>query len=175
MSPGRSPPPGPLDAAKAVALRYLSSRARTEAQIRDRLVRRELGESAEEVLGWLRRLGYLDDAAYARSRARSLVGRLAPAMAERRLEAAGVDGATARAAVAAAAAERAADARCAATPGAAAELPEVALCREALARKLGGADLASLGERERARLGRVLAGRGYAPAVVARVVGLPEE
>lgn len=156
-----------LDRAKALALRVLSFRARTEAQVRARLSRAGLAEQAGEVLAWLRRLGYVDDAAYAGARARALLapGRIGPRMAEARLVRDGVDPELARAAVAAAteAAER--------SPG---DAPELALCRAALARKLRGAALGSLDDRGRARLARFLLGRGFSPDVVARAVPLRE-
>ncbi|HYG68088.1 MAG TPA: RecX family transcriptional regulator, partial [Anaeromyxobacteraceae bacterium] len=95
-------PATPLERGKALALRFLAARARTEAQVRARLTKAELDEVADEVVAWLRGLGYLDDAAYARARARSLVarGRAGPRLAERRLLAAGIPSASARAAVA---------------------------------------------------------------------------
>src|SRR6266540_3045597 len=61
-----------LARAKNVALRYLAARARSEAQVRDRLRRAELGLEADAAVAWLVGLGYLDDVAYARSRAIAL-------------------------------------------------------------------------------------------------------
>jgi regulatory protein len=152
-----------LARAKATALRYLARQARTAAQVRARLARAGLGAFAEEVVAWLGGLGYLDDAAYARARARSLVapGRLGPRLAARRLEAAGIAAAEARAAVADALAE-----------GGAAE---EALCRALAARRARGADLAALDDRTRRRLARFLLGRGFAGPVVARVLGVYED
>ncbi len=82
----------PLARAKALAHRLLAARARTEAQVRARLVKAELGEQAEAVLAWLKDLRYLDDEAYARARARGLTapGQLGPRAAEQRLLGAGV-------------------------------------------------------------------------------------
>ncbi|QXD14434.1 RecX family transcriptional regulator [Rhodocaloribacter litoris] len=58
--------------ARAVAFDYLAHRARTEAEVRRRLVRKGFAPGvAEEVIARLRALGYLDDAAYARAYARS--------------------------------------------------------------------------------------------------------
>jgi regulatory protein len=155
----------PLARAKNVALRYLASRARTEAQVRARLARAELGGEADEVIAWLGRLGYLDDAAYARARARSLVGpgRAGPRLAERRLQAAGIDRGAARAAVAGALAE--------AGEGEG-EGGEVALCRALAERRARTADLPALEPRERQRLARFLIGRGFSGSAVARVLGL---
>jgi regulatory protein len=175
---GRSPEPGargapataetPLARAKGIALRYLASAARTEAQVRARLARAELAGEADEVVAWLLRLGYLDDAAYARARARALFapGRLGPRLAERRLVAAGVERGRARAAVAGALGgegERAGgDA-------------EAALCRALAERRARTADLSALDARARSRLCRFLLGRGFSGAVVARVLGIWED
>lgn len=157
-------PPTPREQARAIALRQLAARPRTEAQLRARLARAELSAEADETIGWLRGLGYLDDAAYARARARGLLthGRAGPRLAERRLVADGIAAADARAAVG-----EALDGADRPTRGAA----ELALCRELAARRTRGADPASLDERTRARLARFLLGRGFAGGVVAQVVG----
>jgi regulatory protein len=157
--------PTPLQRGKALALRFLATRARTEAQVRARLQKEDLADVADEVVGWLRGLGYLDDDAYARARARSLVahGRAGPRLAERRLQAAGIPASNARSAVAGALED-------AAELGG--EPPEVALCRALLARKLRGAEPATLDDRARRRLSRFLLGRGFSGAVVARVLGV---
>ncbi|WP_242339806.1 MULTISPECIES: RecX family transcriptional regulator [Anaeromyxobacter] len=154
----------PLARAKALALRFLASRARTEAQVRARLAKAELSAEADAVVGWLRRLGYLDDAAYARARARALVapGRLGPRLAERRLRTAGIPGDAARAAIAGAVAEGG-------------EGGEVALCRALAERRARGAALETLDDRARRRLARFLLGRGFAGPVVARVLGIWED
>jgi regulatory protein len=153
----------PLARARAVALRALASRARTAAWIRARLEREGLGAEADGVVAWLAGLGYLDDAAFARARARALVapGRLGPRLAERRLVAAGVARDAARAAVSAALAEAGGDA------GAA----EAALCRTLAERRARSRDLAALDARARARLGRFLLGRGFSGSVVSAVLG----
>ncbi|GEJ55885.1 hypothetical protein AMYX_06260 [Anaeromyxobacter diazotrophicus] len=145
----------------------LAFHARSQAQLRARLARAGFEPQADEVIAWAARLGYLDDAAYARARARALLGArgVGPRRAEERLRAAGIDAARARAAVAAAAEERAEDRR----DG---EPAELALCREALARKLRGRELAGLDERERARLARFLLGRGFSSSAVGRLVPL---
>ncbi len=162
----RAAPP-PLERAKAKALRLLAARPRTEAQIRDRLERDGLGEAAGEVVAWLGRLGYLDDAAYARARARSLVapGRLGPRLAEVRLVAEGIGPDRARDSVA--------DALRAAAEGAAsAEAAEARLCRALAERRARGADLAALDAAGRGRLARFLLGRGFSPRAVAGVLGV---
>ena len=160
----RPAPVSPAEAARALALRVLAFHGRTEAQLRARLARAGHGGAADDVIGWLRRLGYLDDAAYARTHARLLIGRLAPRAAERRLRAAGVAPAIASGAVRDAAEDRAAGR----APG---ETAELALCRAALRRRLRGADPGALDDRDRARLARFLLGRGFSGEVVARVVG----
>jgi regulatory protein len=155
----------PLARAKALALRLLASRARTEAQVRARLAKAELSAEGDAVVSWLRGLGYLDDAAYARARARALVapGRLGPRLAERRLRAAGIAGPDARAAIGAALAESAG------------EGAEIALCRALAERRARGAALDALDDRARRRLARFLLGRGFAGPVVARVLGIWED
>jgi regulatory protein len=154
----------PLPRAKALALRLLAIRARTEAQIRARLAREELSEQAEEVLAWLRTLRYLDDGAYARAQARSLLvpGKLGPLKVERRLVQAGLDPTVARAAV------REALAGEAGTPPAAAERE---LCRT-LAERRAREPLDQLDDRARARLARFLAGRGFGGSVISAVLGI---
>ncbi len=139
-----------LARAKAIALRTLASRARTTSQIRARLAKDDLEDQADAVVAWLCGLGYLDDAAYARARARSLLahGRAGPRLAARRLAAAVDDVAE----------------------GAG----EVALCRALAERRAKGA-VAALDVRGRQRLARFLLGRGFAGPVVARVVGLWED
>ena len=164
-SGSQSPSASPLDDAKALALRVLAFHARTQAQLRARLSRAGFEAQADEVLGWARRLGYLDDAAYARARARALLASqgLGPRRAEERLRAAGIDAARARAAVAEAAEERTEGRR-------EGEPAELALCREAPAQL--PRELARMDDRERARLARFLLGRGYSSSAVARLVPL---
>lgn len=163
-----------MELARSKALRLLAARPRTETEIRRRLEREGLSEVAPEVVAWLVRLGYLDDAAYARDRARSLLapGRLGPRLAERRLASAGIASADARAAVAAALAQSD-------LPGASGggDAAEAALARALAEKRTRGAPLAGLGERERARLARFLLGRGFSGHAVSRVleVALEEE
>ena len=159
---GREPP---LEQAKALALRVLAVHARSEAQLRGRLVRAGMTDHCDEVVAWLRRLGYLDDGAYARGRARALLARVGPRMAERRLRAAGIAPELAREAVGAAAEERTAER----LPGQSAEL---ALCTAALRLRLRGAELAGIDDRTRARLARFLLGRGFSATAVSRALGL---
>ncbi len=160
----------PLGQAKALALRLLAGRARTEAQLRSRLCRAGLADQSDEVVAWLARLGYLDDGAYARARASALLasGRLGPRMVEHRLRAAGVPPALSRAALEAALGAGA-------SASGTSPSPEVALCRAALERRLRGADPASLDDRTRARLARLLLARGFSGQAVARALHLQED
>jgi regulatory protein len=146
----------PESRARARALRLLAARPRTEAQLRDRLVRAGFPEEAGGVVEWLRGLGYLDDAAFARDRARLLVapGRLGPRLAERRLAASGIPREDARRAVA--------DALGA---------DETARCRH-LAERRARRPIADLDDRERARLGRFLLGRGFSGRAVSSALGV---
>jgi len=159
--PGRKPDPDlpPRERARALALRLLAYRARTEAELRTRLAREELGGEADGLVAWLRGLGYLDDVALARARARSLTapGKLGPRGAERRLAAAGVGRDEARRAVAEALAE---------VPGG-----EVARCRLLAERRAAGRPLAGLDGRARARLARFLLGRGFSGSAVSAALG----
>lgn len=132
-----------------------------------RLERDGLGEAAAEVVAWLLRLGYLDDAAYARDRARSLLvaGRLGPRLAERRLVSAGIAPGAARAAVKVALAE-------AAPPEARGGGGEAALARALALRRTGGIAPEGLAQRELARLARFLLGRGFSGRAVSRALGV---
>ena len=56
----------PHQRARAAALRYLSQRPRSEAEVRTRLLRRFQASVAEEVVGALKEQGLLDDARFAR-------------------------------------------------------------------------------------------------------------
>jgi len=143
-----------------VAVRFLAAAARTERQVRARLARAELSGQADAVIEWLRELRYLDDGAYARGRARSLVasGRMGPRTAERRLMQAGIAAGAARAAVAGALAEEA--------PGG-----EAAQCLALALRRARGRPLEALDARARARLARFLLGRGFSGSAVARALG----
>jgi len=147
-----------------MALRALAHRPRSEAEIRSRLGKAELGAEADETVAWLMRLGYLDDAAFARARARGLVtgGRAGPRLVERRLRAAGIVDAAARDAIREAMQE---------ATGERGVPAEVALCRALAARRVKGGDVGGLEDKARSRLARWLLGRGFAGPVVARVVG----
>jgi regulatory protein len=154
----------PLARAKAIALRQLASRMRTEAQLRARLAKDDLDAEADAAIAWLRNLGYVDDAAYAQARARGLVARGAgPRLAERRLVTEGITAAAARDAVAqAVTGEGERDRRGA----------ELELCRALAERRARGVPLPDLDARGRRRLARFLLGRGFAGGVVAQVLGI---
>jgi regulatory protein len=153
----------PLARAKAIALRQVALRARTEAQLRARLARDDLSAQADEVIGWLRGLGYLDDAAYARARARALLapGQLGPRKVEERLLRAGLSPAEARGAIREALAAEGDEPR----------VRERQLCR-VLAERRARAPLDALDDPARARLSRFLAGRGFSGSVVSAVLGI---
>jgi regulatory protein len=154
-----------LEKAKALVLRVLAFHARSEAQLRARLAKGGFEAEVDEAIAWARRLGYLDDAAYARGRARWLLGPggVGPRRALERLRAAGIEPAAAHAAVAEATEARAG-------PRGEGESAEAALARAALARKLRGRVVGELDDRERARVARFLLGRGFSPAAVGRLV-----
>jgi regulatory protein len=111
------------------------------------------------VVAWLEGLGYLDDAAFARARARALAGsgRVGPRLAAQRLARAGVPPADARRAVDAAFAE---------------EGDEAERCRALALRRLRGADPRALDPAGLRRLARFLAGRGFSGSAVARALGV---
>ncbi|WP_027881987.1 regulatory protein RecX [Meiothermus rufus] len=72
------------------ALRLLSARAYTKWGLRQKLARRGPPPVVEEVVGRLRRLGYLDDRSYAQGYARLHAGRWGPARLGRALREKGV-------------------------------------------------------------------------------------
>jgi regulatory protein len=146
----------PQSRARARALRLLAARPRTEAQIRERLVRAGFAGEAEGVVAWLRDLRYLDDAAFARDRAAGLVapGRLGPRLAEQRLVAAGIPREAARRAVREALGD-----------------DEMARCRTLAERRAGGSP-GDLDDRGKARLSRFLLGRGFSGRAVSSALGV---
>ena len=153
----------PQSRARSRALRLLAARPRTEAQILERLVRAGFEAEAEGVVAWLRDLRYLDDEAFARDRAGSLVapGRLGPRMAEQRLVAAGIPRDAARRAVREALGDE-----------------ETKRCRLLAEQRAGAAGAVpgavpdNLGEREKARLSRFLLGRGFSGRAVSAALGV---
>ena len=167
----REPPT--LAEAKALALRWLAARPRTELQMRDKLARRGCAsEVADAVVSWLFHLRYLDDAAYAQLRARNLTapGRLGPRLAQRRLEATGISKEMARAAVEAAISAGAGADDAAGAGPTDREAAERALARAALERRTRG--VPPTDDKARARLARFLLGRGFSGEVVSSVLGV---
>lgn len=149
--------------ARARALRLLAARPRTELEVLRRLDLAGFAEEAPAVVAWLRGLGYLDDAAYARDRARGLVapGRLGPRLAVQRLVAAGIPREAAGGAVAEALA----------SDGVGGAQAEAARCRLLAERRARG-PLAGLDNRDRARLARFLLGRGFSGPAVSAALGI---
>jgi regulatory protein len=160
-----APTDTPLARAKAIALRQLAARARTEAQLRARLDRDGLGGEADAVIAWLRALRYVDDEAYARARARGLVagGRYGPRQATQRLVREGISPVRARAVLDEALCE---------TGSRDAAAAELALCRALALRRARGRPPAELDDRARARLARFLSGRGFSGRAVSAVLGV---
>ena len=111
------------------------------------------------MVAWLRDLRYLDDEAFARDRAGSLVapGRLGPRKAEQRLVAAGIPRDAARRAVREALGDE-----------------ETNRCRLLAEQRAGAAGAVpdNLGEREKARLSRFLLGRGFSGRAVSAALGV---
>lgn len=150
--------PGAGGDAVAVALRLLSFRARSRHEIDLALSRR--GFDAQAVARAMARLdgwGYLNDARFARERARTLLasGRFGRAAVQRRLAAHGIDAVEAKAALAEAERELGYDAAAAAR----AVLERRGLFGRALTLK------------EKAKAGRLLLGRGFTRDVIAALVG----
>jgi regulatory protein len=138
------------------ALRLLALKARTEAEL-DRALKRAGVSDVDRTLALarLRELGYMDDAAVASARARTLLEQgAAPLLVRRRLRAQGVSSGTARAA-----AEQAAE-------GAS----ERELLERALEKKLRGR--APRDDKERRRLFRALIGKGHRAVLVAEALRL---
>jgi len=82
------------------ALNLLGYRARSEAEIRTRLRRREFGdETIEAVIVRLRELGYVDDEEFARNAARQRARKYGPRRVNADLRKSGVDAETAQRAV----------------------------------------------------------------------------
>lgn len=141
-----------------VAVRMCARKARTRAEVRERLEREGLqARDVARVMARLAELGALDDSALARAEAAALLERrgLGPLLAVARLVARGVAEREARAAVA----ERMAQG-------------ELSLARAALARRYGGVPRDPRG---RARAVRWLSARGFSPETAAEAVGLELE
>ena len=158
-----------LAESKALALRWLAARPRTERQVREKLAQQGCDtDIVDAVVTWLLGLRYLDDAAYAHLRARNLIapGRLGPVLARRRLEATGITQELARAAVEAALADSE-DPNAGPTDRI---TRERALAQAALDRRTNG--VAPPDDKSRARLARFLLARGFSGEVVSAVLGV---
>lgn len=145
-----------LEPALELAYAQIASRPRSAAEIRRRLVR--AGSTApviDRVIERLHELRYLDDAAFARSRAGSLARRgFGPQAIASKLAQAGVRGETAR------------DGLREAVAG-----DEPALARDALEKRLRGRRFAELDPKERLKLQRWLAGRGFSSGAIRSACG----
>lgn len=137
---------------EALQLAYdqIARRPRSEAEVRRRLARAGADEAVvERVLARLRELRYVDDDAFARQRARGLAARgFGPLAASSRLALAGVSQELARRGV-----DEAFES-------------EAALARQALERRLKGRPPGELERKEKERLLRWLAGRGFSPSAI---------
>jgi len=154
----------PLGAAYEPALQLaydqIARRARSEVELRRRLQKAGSDPDViERVIERLKELRYLDDAAFAASRTRGLAARgFGPRAVAARLYQAGV------------------------APGLAADgigetfgADEPRLAREALERRLRGRTFRELERRERERLLRWLAGRGFSASAIAAACEEQEE
>ncbi|HEY0839997.1 MAG TPA: regulatory protein RecX [Vulgatibacter sp.] len=146
----RAPLGGSYEAALQLAFDQIARRPRSEAEVRRKLASAGADEAVmERVLVRLRELRYLDDDAFARQRARGLAARgFGPLAAASRLALAGVSHEDTRRGV-----EEAFD-------------EETTLARRALERRLKGRGQDELDRKERDRLLRWLAGRGFSPSAI---------
>ncbi len=153
----RAPPPTPMGR----ALRWLSIRDRSEAELRRKLREAEVApEQIDATLERLRSLGYLDDERFARSRARALLGRgrHGPRAVSSKLAQAGL----ARDSVAQAVSE------------AMASCDELAMARGVIDRKYPQAP-GNPDARVRAKAMRFLLGRGFNASVARQAVRSPKD
>ena len=148
--------------AEGKAFRLLTLRAHSEKELRAKLHVGGFADAVvERVVGRCRELGYLNDEAFARQRARMLaIGRLA---GDRRialdLRERGIDaGLTARAI---------AEVR--------GELGEEEAAERLLRRKIRGRPVAELTDREKARVARGLMGKGFPPGIILKTLKKTEE
>jgi len=154
---------GPVDA-HALAVRLLTGRDLSEAQLRGRLLERVTPAEAETAVARLRERGAVDDrrVAFAFARTAAAVKRRGPLRVRRELEAMGIGGALADEAVAAAFADT----------------DERALVDQAIERRLRGRPLDD--GRAVARLAAALLRQGYSHGAVAaalrrRRLALPDD
>ena len=146
----RAPLGGSYEGALHLAYDQIARRSRSEAEVRRKLAQAGADEPVvERVIERLRELRYLDDDSFARQRARGLAARgFGPLAASSRLALAGVSQEHARRGV-----EEAFES-------------ETELARQALGRRLKGRAPGELDRKERERLLRWLAGRGFSPSAI---------
>jgi len=148
--------------AEQKAYRLLALRAHSEKELREKLLRGRFAATlVAAVIEKCRALGYLDDGAFARQRARELaVNRLA---GDRRiafdLGERGISEALCREAIAAARRE----------------ISEEAAAERLLRKKAGSAAVAGMDRREKMRLARGLMGKGFPAGLVIRTLKGTEE
>jgi len=132
------------------AFDQIARRARSEAEVRRKLLQEGADEAVvDRVVARLHELRYLDDDAFARARARGLAARgFGPLAAASRLALAGVSSARAKAGV-----DEAFES-------------EGALARQALERRLKGRAPDELDRKEKERLLRWLASRGFSSGAI---------
>jgi regulatory protein len=151
-----------LGRAEGKAFRLLTLRAHSEKELRAKLHAGGFAEEVvEQVIGRCWELGYLNDEAFARQRARLLaVGRLA---GDRRiafdLRERGIDAALSARVIA--------EVR--------GELGEAEAAERLLRRKIRGRPVAALDEREKARLARGLMGKGFPTGLILKTLKKTEE
>lgn len=147
---------------EAKAFRLLTLRAHSEQELRAKLHAGGLADAVvERVVGRCRELGYLNDEAFARQRARMLaIGRLA---GDRRialdLRERGID--------AELSAQVIAEVR--------GELGEEEAAKRLLRRKIRGRPVAELTDREKARVARGLMGKGFPTGLILKTLKKTEE
>lgn len=154
----REPLGSAYEPALALAYDQIARRARSEAEIRARLAKAGSEPAVvDRVIERLRELRYLDDEAFAKGRARGLAARgFGPRAVASRLYQAGVQAPLAQQGI---------DETFAGE--------EASLARRALERRLKGREWTALEPKERERLFRWLAGRGFSPQAIVRACETP--
>ena len=148
--------------AEGKAFRLLTLRAHSEKELRAKLHAGGFADAAvERAVGRCRELGYLNDAAFARQRARALaVGRLA---GDRRialdLRERGIDPELSARAIA--------EVR--------GELGEEEAARRLIRKRTGGRPVVALDDREKARVARGLMGKGFPAGLILKILKTTEE
>ncbi len=148
---GKAPLGAAFEPALQLAYDQIARRARSEAEVRRRLIRAGSDlEVIDRVIARLMELRYLDDASFARARARGLASRgFGPRAVAFKLAGAGVGKEVAAGSIEEAYGDT-----------------EVSLARAALERRLRGRSFRSLEPKERDRLLRWLASRGFSARAI---------